>query len=229
MLPPDTLIPTLAGPRLISDLAEESGIVLVFTWDGTRVTVGEIEIGDQLTKLCSVLSLDDDSSVIVSADSSVVLRNGTVAPVLELTPNQSLMPLYTRRDADGYLVYREPGEWHKGGKTLRDSWRTRRVGRMVAEWKMQRRCEPGDQVSFKDGDRTNCHPDNLVIEKKPRSRPEIRAKFAEPLFEADRFINDNNHKVCQVTVDKARNMFSIRGLGAANLAVGGIFISVDTE
>ena len=100
---------------------------------------------------------------------------------------------------------------------------------MVAEWKTRRRCEPGDSVTFRNKVRTDCHPDNLDVSRKPPKQPKKKVKFAEPIFEAQRFIDHHNHKIIQVRVDNGRNLFSIRGLEAANLAVSGIFLSVDTE
>jgi len=228
MLVKDALIATLSGPRFVGDLLN-AGVIFVYTWDGVKITVGEIEVIEGRFAPCLTLSLDDDSNLLVSQDATILLRSGLETPVEYLTPETSLLPLYTKQDSSGYTVYKEPGEWHRGAKTLRDSYRQRRVSRMVAEWKTRRRCEPGDVVSFKDGNRTNSHPDNLKIEKKPPRKPKMKSKFAEPLFEADRFIKENNHKVKLVTVDKSRNLLSIRGLDAANLAVNGVFVSVDTE
>jgi hypothetical protein len=228
MLYEDSLVATLSGPRFARDLCG-AGVVFIYTWDGVKVTVGEVEIVEGCYTVGHEILLDDGSTLLVSRDTTVLLRSGLTSPIEHLIPETSLLALYTKQDSSGYTVYKEPGEWHKGAKTLRDAYRQRRVSRMVAEWKMRRRCEPGDVVSFKDGVRTNCHPNNLKIEHKAPRKPERKSKFAEPLFEAHRFIQESNHKVKSMMVDKGRNLFSIRGLEAANLAVNGIFISVDTE
>lgn len=228
MLYADSLVATLTGPQHVSDLVN-TGVVFVYTWDGVKVTVGEVEVVEGRYAPCVALTLDDESRIIVSHGTTALLRSEDPVPIISLAVETSLLPLYMKPDSAGYTVYKEPGNWHKGAKTQRDSFRQRRVSRMVAEWKMRRRCEPGDVVSFKDGDRTNCHPDNLKIEQKAPRKLKQKSKFAEPIFEAARFIEENNHKVKLVRVDKSRNLFSIRGLEAANLAVSGIFISVDTE
>lgn len=228
MLDGEALIPTLQGPEFVSDLVEE-GLVFVYTWDGVKVTVGEIEVLPSKLVISQELSLDDGGKLYVSGDSSVILRDGTPLMVSDLKPREALLPLYTRLDSSGYTVYQEPGDWHRGAKTRRDSYAWRRTSRMVAEWKMRRRCEPGDVVSFRNKDRTDCHPDNLEITKKPPRCPKKKVEFAEPIFEAQRFIDHHNHKVQSVKVDVSRSLFSIRGPEAANLAVNGIFLSVDTE
>lgn len=228
MIDGKALILTLQGPQFVADLLDE-GMVFVYTWDGIKVTVGEIEVLPPKLVIAHEITLDDDTKLYVSRDTSVLLRSQDQTTADALTAGTSLLPLYTKLDSSGYLIYQEPGEWHRGAKTTRDSYAWRRVSRMVAEWKMRRRVEPGDVVSFRNKKRTDCHPDNLKIEKKPPRKPKKKVEFAEPIFEAQRFINRNNHKVGQVRVDISRSLFSIRGPEAANLAVNGIFLSVDTE
>jgi len=228
MLAGKSLITTLQGPRFVSDLVDEEA-VFVYTWDGGKVTVGKIEVVPGTLMIAQEIILDDDSKLLVSKDTLVQLRSSDQITADRLSAGDSLLPLYTKFDASGYLIYQEPGRWHRGAKTTRDSYAWRRVGRMVAEWKLRRRCEPGDVVSYRNNQRSDCHPDNLKIEKKSPRKPKKKVKFAEPIFTADRFIRRHNHKVLQVRVDTSREMFSIRGLATANLAVNGIFLSVDTE
>jgi hypothetical protein len=225
MLPGNALILTLGGPQFVADL---DGPTLVYTWDGDRVTVGTVEAQAGRKAVPHVVELDDGSIVVADHETLVLKRSGSPAYISDLQPDDSLLPLYMKLDSPGYLTYRQPGDWQKGAKTARDSYRWRRVSRMVAEWKLGRRCQPGDVVSFKDGIRTNCHPDNLKIEHKKPRKPKKISKFAEPIFVADRFIKKHNHRVVQVRLDISRDLFSIRGLEASNLSVGGIFISVDT-
>jgi hypothetical protein len=228
MLAAKSLVLTLSGPRFVADLVGK-GPIFVYTWDGIKVTVGEVEVLPSKLAVAYAVTLDDEETLYTSKGSSLVLRSGDPIPAEELAPETSLLPLYVKLDSAGYLIYQEPGEWHRGAKTTRDSYRWRRASRMVAEWKMRRRCEAGDVVSFRNKNRTDCHPDNLKIEKKIRKQPKKKVKFAEPIFEADRFIRRHNHKVVRARVDISRELFSIRGLEADNLAVNGIFISVDTE
>lgn len=228
MLAGESLILTLQGPRFASDLVNQE-LIFVFTWDGIKVTVGEIEVLPSSLGVAQEITLDDDTKLYVSKGTAVLLHSGDPASADTLSAGTSLLPLYTKLDSSGYSIYREPGEWHRRAKTTRDSYAWRRVSRMVAEWKSRRRCEPGDVVSFRNNVRTDCHPDNLKFEKKPPRKPKKKVKFAEPIFKAERFIRRHNHKLVQVRVDTSRDLFSIRGPEAANLAVSGIFISVDTK
>jgi hypothetical protein len=228
MLSGKALVLTLQGPRFVADLASE-GATFVYTWDGIKVTVGEIEVLPSKLVIAQAITLDDDETLYVSKGTSVLLRSGDPVTADVLSAGMSLLPLYVKLDSSGYLIYQEPGKWHRGAKTTRDSYAWRKVSRMVAEWKMRRRCEPGDVVSFRNKVRTDCHPNNLKIDKKTPKRPKKKVEFAEPIFEAQRFINRNNHQVARVRVDTSRDLFSIRGPESANLAVNGIFVSVDTE
>lgn len=228
MLGPESLVYTLSGPQFASDLAN-AGPTFVYTWDGDRVTVGEIEIGRVRRAFSLSFDLDDGGSVIVCKETMVLIRSGGPRFVEDLPPQTSLLPLYLKIDADGYLMYQEPGTWHKKAETTRDSYRWRKVSRMVAEWKLGRRCAPGDIVSFIDENRENCHPTNLKIEHKAPRKPKKKSKFAEPIFVAHRFIKRNNHKLTQVSVSISRELFSIKGLETTNLVVNGIFISVDSK
>jgi len=231
MIAGDAIITTLQGPAFVSDLAGK-GVVFVYTWDGIKVTVGEIEVLDISTVVAHEVTLDDESKLYVSGDTQFLLRSEDQITADKLSAGTSLLPIYTKTDAAGYTIYREPGQWHRGAKTRRDSYAWRRTSRMVAEWKTRKRCEPGDSVIFRNNVRTDCHPDNLDVSRKPPKQSKMKVKFAEPLFEAQRFINyhrKRNHKITCVRVDNGRNLFSIRGLEAANLAVNGIFLSVDTE
>lgn len=201
----------------------------MFSWDGERVTVGEVEFSEGPVLIPYRIELDDESSVCVCPDTLVLNRKGAPRYPNQLTPDTSLLPLYQRINKDGYSFYQEPGEWHKKALTPGDRNRWRRVSRMVAEWQLERRCEPGDIVTFRSKDRTNCHPSNLKLIKRERKTTTKKANFAEPLFEAQRFIDRYNHKVIRAFLDTSCNMLSIRGLGTSNLSLGGIFISADSE
>ena len=161
MLGPDALIHTLIGPRLVSDLVGV-GPTYVFTWDGDRVTVGEIEVlGIQTLDIPYRIDLDDETGFNVCKESLILLRSGAPRYLDQIKSGTSLLPLYTKLDAANYPVYQEPGDWHKEALTASDKNRWRRVSRMVAEWKLGRRCESTDVVSYISKDRLNCHPKNL--------------------------------------------------------------------
>jgi len=229
MLGAETLISTLAGPRPISDFIDK-GPIRVFTWDGDRITVGEVEIKDSTRLVIPYcVELDDETKLVLCSETMLLLKTGAPRFPEQLAPEASLLPLYTKADVKGYPIYQEPGEWHRAALTPSDRNRWRRVSRMVAEWKLGRRCAPGDIVSYISKDRMNCAPENLRIHQKDRKKTEKKVEFAEPLFEAQRFINKYNHKITRVYLDTSRSLLSIRGLGTANLSVGGVFVSVDSE
>lgn len=229
MLAAESQIATLNGVRLAGDLVDQ-GPVLVLTWDGDRVTVGEVVFAKDSRLIIPItIVLDDGTTVTVCDQTMLLLRSGTPRFLDQIDGGTSLLPLYMKFDKSGCPIYQEPGDWHKGALTGGDKNRWRRLSRLVAEWKLGRRCEPGDVVSYLSDDRSNCHPDNLMVSKKKRKPTQKKVEFAEPLFEAQRFIDRHNHKVSRGYLDTSRNLLSIRGLGTGNLAVGGIFVSVDSE
>lgn len=229
MLAPDAQIVTLSGVRLAVELVDQ-GPIHVYAWDGERVTVGRVVVtDDQQLRIPYTVVLDDGSYFSCCPETMMLLRSGAPRYPEQLEPQESMLPLYLRLDRSGYLTYQEPGDWHNGALTESDKCRWRRVSRLVAEWKLDRRCKAGDVVSFLSKDRANCHPDNLLVTKKKRKKTQKKSSFAEHLFEAQRFIDRHNHKVKRVYLDSSRNLLSIRGLKTANLSVSGIFVSVDSE
>lgn len=230
MMAADAVIFTLAGPRLLGDLNDRSP-THVLRWDGEQITVGAIEV--QALETLAIpyrVELDDGTSFVCCKETMLLTRDaGAPRFIDQISIGTSLLPCYTKLDTAGYPIYQDPGDFHKGGKTPSDRNRWRRLSRLVAEWKMERRCQAGDVVSYISSDRLNCHPDNLKIEQKDRKATEKKVDFVEPLLKAQEFIDHNNHKVARVFLDTSRNLLSIRGLGTSNFVVGGIFASVDSE
>jgi len=230
MLATDTIIPTLRGDRFLSDIADAGDNPYIFTWDGKRVTVGRIRVGHRLRGIPQRIELDDGSEVRLGPNTKVLMCDEVPVPASELVVDASLLPLYMKINKQGYFQYREPGEWHKNALTTRDKQPWRLVSRMVAEWKLGRRVRPGDRVVFREKDRRNCAPENLLIEQNEPKQQKQTAKWVKPLLKADRLVREfKNHKVGDLHVDISGEMFSIKGIGAANLAVGGIFVCVDKE
>jgi len=229
MLSPHAEIQTLSGNKIAADLVD-AGPTHVFTWDGERVTVGQIEVTeDHRLQIPRRIELDDGNGFSCCVETMVLSRSGGPRFLDQLQPGDSLLPFYLKTDAGGYPVYQEPGDWHLGALTPSDKNRWRRLSRLVAEWKLGRRCEIGDVVSYVSSDRQNVHPSNLRVSRKTRKKTKKKVEFAEPIFEAQRFIDQHNHKVVGVYLDTSHNLLSIRGLRTANLAVNGVFISVDPE
>lgn len=227
MLGAETVVQTLCGPRILADLVAE-GPTHVLTWDGDRITVGQIRVEHHPALVIPYrIELDDGTAIVCCSETLFLLRCGGPRYPEQIAPDTSLMPLYTKLDSAGYPVYQEPGDWHKKALTPSDRNRWRRVSRLVAEWILKRRCEPGDLVSYLSNDKLNCHPDNLKIDRKARKKTQKRVDFVEPLIMAQKFIDENNHRVTRIYLDTSRNLLSIIGLGTANMAVGGVFASVD--
>jgi len=204
------------------------GPVYIFTWDGKRITVGQVAIDQPIQHVPRIITLDDGAVLCVSANTALLARNGQLIPAREAAQGASLLPLYLKNDKNGFWYYQEPGDWHREAKTLGDSYRWRCVSRMVAEWKMGRRCMPGDLVKYKNKDRSDCSPENLDITKGAKRRKR-KAKFAEPIFEAARFVNSqsDNHKIADNKVGTSSELLRVTGKFADNLSVNGIFLSVD--
>ena len=229
-LAPSVVVHTLSGDQFVTDLFRANKEVLIFSWNGERVVPGRIRIEAPRLSVPLKLELDDGSWILASGTSRFLLHSGGDETLRELPTKTSLLPLYLRRDHQGYAAYREPGLFHRDALTSSDRRNWRKVSRMVAEWKLGRRMQPGDFVRYKDGDRGNSDPFNLEIEFiKPKARRSQKSKFAEPIFAAHDFIKKVNHKVEDVKVGTSREMFSIKGIGISNFAVGGVFVSVDVE
>lgn len=224
-------IHTLSGLQFVNDLVGLEEPTHVYTWDGERVTVGQILV-EESSRHVSIplkLVLDDNSELFISNGMQCLLRCGEeTKAVRDLAIGESLLPLYTKHDGQGYTIYYEPGDWNRSALTMKDGFNWRKVSRMVAEYKLGRRVRPGDRIAFIDKSKTNCHPDNLEIQFRPPKQKTQKSKWAEPIFEANRTINKINHKVADVLVDTSREMFSIKGIGTRNLAVSGIFLTTDT-
>lgn len=229
-LPATAVIHTLSGDVFVSDLIDREEPTHVYTWDGERITVGLILI-EEASRHVSVplrLELDDGNQIQISNGMQCLLRDGEdQKAVRDLEVGESLLPLYTKPDGQGYITYYEPGKWNKGALTLKDGFNWRKVSRMVAEHRLGRRVRPGDRIAFIDKSKTNCHPDNLDIQFRAPKQKKTKSKWAEPIFEAHRVIGRINHKVDNVFVDTSREMFSIKGIGTRNLAVGGVFLTTD--
>lgn len=151
-------VETAAGPVEISKLAaltvknpDFSETVLV--WTGGRLFVSEISNIQMLgSEQIFDVELDDGGIVCVSASSQFVMRSGGRKMAPELSPGDSLLPLYLGENPNGYPTYKIPG-W--SGK--------RKISRLIAEWMTGGPLGKGTYVEHIDGDRKNYHPDNLKI------------------------------------------------------------------
>ncbi|MGH2368485.1 MAG: RtcB family protein, partial [Chloroflexota bacterium] len=72
----------------------------------------------QLTRRAAALvkvTLDNGETIRCTPDHQVMLRDGSYVEAQHLEPDTSLMPLYSERDKDGYMLIQQPysGRWQK--------------------------------------------------------------------------------------------------------------------
>jgi hypothetical protein len=219
------VVPTLEGNLFVKDLSEFKSFAHGFTWDGQRITIARIAASKAHVGVTTVVTLDDEARLTFACGAKVVAREGELLQAEELKPGTSLLPLYIKEE-NGYLIYREPGNWPKGAEVKTDQNRWRKVGRMVAEWKLGRRLRPGEAVRHADGRKRNNMPNNLVVEFRKRKKPKVCPKFAAPILEAHRFLQGGpNHEVVSANAGVSQELFSLRVMDSDNLAVNGIFVS----
>lgn len=214
----------------------------VFIWTGYRITIGVISgcrSADE--RQIFAVHLDDGSTLHASSDTEFVTRDGEIAVAAELQPGDSLMPLYLSEDSHGYPIYKENNpEANKNAPCSTDRAPRRKISRLVAEWKLDHPLEPGTFVEHIDGDRKNCHPDNLRIARKPENtRKSTNYPVAEAVKEAQTFIQDvkssnaptkkdlpDNHSVELVEIMGVQPVFEvITPCGA--VCVSGVFINAN--
>jgi hypothetical protein len=232
-------IETASGPVQIGVLANKTVLnpdfsVVVLTWTGSRLFVTEAfdfrSIGEQ--QIFDV-ELDDGSLVKVSPSSQFILKNGSTKMPPELSPGDSLLPLYLAKNANGYPTYQIPGHAVK-----------KKISRLMAEWVLGHALEKGTYVEHIDGNRENYHPDNLRIyfdaQKAKRSHKNIAVKTvgaadalfnecaaASPLMaEIVKPKKKTNHKVVRSTPGRLDEVFtaSVRTMGS--LSISGVFLDL---
>lgn len=217
--------------------ADRSATELVFTWNGEQVTVGVASecrtIGEEQI---FEIELDDRVVMRVSGSTELITRDGERVTPPELRVGQSLMPLYTSKDAHGYPVYKDPGTTWKRAIAPADRTRLRKIGRMVAEWK-EGPLVRGTYVEYIDGNRENYHPDNIRVVHKPskarrtKSYDVVRAVQAGQdvirQVEADlpKKKLPNNHTVIDVRPMELELVFELVVASTDVVAMCGVFLS----
>ena len=239
LLAANCVVHTLAGDCFVEDLLQRLSPPFGYAWDGERVTVNRFMISESHRGQPVELELDDDARIVCDQESKVLTLGAKKVSPLDLDSGSSLLPLYFKL-ARGDILYREPGNWFKGGKVTSDKKRWRKVSRMVAEWSLGRRLEEGEQVRILNGDKSNCRPDNVVVDYQRQKRPTKVKSFADPIFEAQKLLEEmkndlrlgkkpprrhGNHKLIRSSVGVSRDLFSIKTFDSGNLAISGIFIS----
>jgi hypothetical protein len=223
----DCVIHTLSGNQFVSDLHAQGISDFGFTWDGECVTVARFSIQGSYVAVPNLIELDDGSIIRCGRVDKVCLLEGNWVDPLSLKPGSSLLPLYMKKTS-GYPTYRDPGNWFKGANSRTDKRRWRRIARMVAEWKLERRLRPDESVRCADGNPCNCSPDNIVIDYKKTKGKKGKATWAQPIFDAHKIYREmRNHELVSATTDVSRELFSINVMDSGNLAVSGIFVGTE--
>ena len=234
----DQSVRAVDGPVPLASLVHAFGVrpdltVPVFTWKEDRIAVGLLR-GIRRVGIAETLrvELDDGNSVVCTADSELVLRDGQPMKPAGLIAGVSLLPLYIHNDTYGYPVYKNIVLDPKAEST----WK--KVSWLVGEWKYGGPLPKGTVVRYLSKDRTNVHPDNLEVKLNARSPKrkmnygisEVLGEAAELFEEAadlgerfQRIIDDNNHKVVGVTVMEPDEVFDL-DVDGATVAVSGVFI-----
>lgn len=223
------LLSKLDEPKTVADLAT-AGIypLLVFTAEG-RVTIGQVDrfVKFGVAKLLNV-TLDDGTTLKVTPDQRFQLLDGTACKASELTIGKSLLPLYLSEEKQGYPMFAEIGGYNIHALTSMDCQRVRKVARMVGEFKHGDRLPPGTTVSHIDGNKKNCHPDNLNVIVKPDAKQrKFEHPFAKSLKDANAFIklHPRNHKVALVSDAGSELVYGCASVSTRNLAVNGVFLN----
>lgn len=186
------------GPMPAFKLAGEE--VEIVTWDGKRPTVGLVTPKLVTGRDMVIVHLDDGSQLKVSEDQVLLLREGRKYAG-DLTVNDSLLAFYTRRTRR-FVHYLDPKDWHKGGLASSDQRRWRPLPRMIAEHKLGRRLQPGEQAQIVSKDRLDFSTSNIVVVEQDQKKRRYRDKFGQALNDAKRFLDawptPRNHRVTLV-------------------------------
>lgn len=219
----------LETPRTLEELAHCDTLPEpVFSFDGVRITVGWLERVIHCGRV-SVhdLIFDNHDGLVVTADQRLLLFNGDPVTLEEGVIGKSLLPLYLDRDKHGYPIYRENTGYHLNANTEADCQKTRKVARMVAENKLSSRLVSNTYVKHVDGNRYNCHPDNLAVTQKSGAK---QRKFVHPfvkaVIDAQKIIESHpkNHKVVEILSGESVDVYGCIVSPMNNMAVNGVFV-----
>ena len=233
----DMALQTIVGAKKISELSDRTVLnpdhtELAFVLSGGSFFVAEVgdfrSVGQEQV---FAVELDDGNVLHVSPSSQLVMRTGRLKLPPELKPGDSLMPLYLDEDAHGYPTYRVPGRAVK-----------RKISRLIAEWKLGHKLGKGTYVEHIDGDRKNCHPDNLKISINEKMAKRSHKNKVVTAVEALQTLLDEcaaaspkmakiigkrtkrNHKVSRITPGRLEEVYTASVRSVGSLSVSGVFV-----
>lgn len=216
-----TIVHTLQGDRQVGALANTNETVYGFTWKQDRITIGRVTFESAGEQELHRVVLDNGKSLMMSADSVLLRRDGESKPLLTLV-EKSVMPLYLSEDSHGYPAYRQVSEYRHDAPAPSDRKPWKSVSRMVWEYCTNQRLQPGFLVRHLDGDRRNCHPQNLKVEGRPQQKP--RRNKMRRHIEAQRMTIPKNHKLLGFTPWGPGPSVRIVPIDCESTALGEIFV-----
>src|SRR5688572_21284804 len=112
----ETSIPSADGrAHSGSELCDSAHVVYACSESGrVRMTHAKAKHG-VAKRDCVRLTLDSGESLVCASTQELMLRDGTFRAAADLAPGTSLMPLYTKRDKEGYTLVQQnySGRWQK--------------------------------------------------------------------------------------------------------------------
>lgn len=115
-LDPETRVPLADGrDHRLGDLIGASPVIGYACTASGRVRFVEATVHAGGCERCASVKLDSDELILVGDRAEVMRRDGLYAFVDQLRPQASLMPLYRKRDKEGYVLVQQnySGRWQK--------------------------------------------------------------------------------------------------------------------
>lgn len=220
----DTNVHTLRGDRKAGALARTNETFYGFTWSQDRIVYGRVtaeSAGEQ--ELLRVV-LDNGKSLLVSPGSILLRRDGekTAMSNKSFSSGLSVMPLYLSETTNNYPTFRQVTERRSDAPAPSDRKPWRSVARMVLEHKTGEPLQPGFLVRHLDGDRRNCHPENLNLEGRLQKYP--RRNKMRHHIEVQQMTVPGNHKVLGYETWGTEPVVRLVPVDCTSVAVGEIFM-----
>jgi hypothetical protein len=217
----ETVVHTPRGDRFVGNLARMGETVYGFTYTMGRIQLGRVGFERlEPEETCRVV-LDNGKSLRCPLNTELVSRDGDNLRVFQAN-DQSVMPLYMKTTPAGYVQFRQVWDRRKEAPAPSDRKPWRSLARMIWEWRTGQRLQPGFVVRHIDGDRSNCHPDNLRMEGKPQRKP--RKNKLRNHIAAQRMTLPNNHKVVGIAPWGDEPVCKVVPLDCTNVALNEVFV-----